>query len=347
KQFNTQHKIKHSTIKKSQLKNKEIVEDIQLNHVLHESMSNSQHELSSPIKQPKKRGPKKKPLTKERETRLKNRRIRANARERSRMHGLNHALELLRRHVPTFSTTQRLSKIETLRLAKNYIKTLSELLLANKTPTPLEMALHLTDGLSQNTTNLIANTLQVNPRVLIQLQRQQHQQEIHESSHHITLNLINSNKIHSVSSSTSSTDEMKCEIGTSNDHLKLFNSSNITVNKQNSFVPNCSWNIDCFNPVFMNFHDTTNDTTTTTTTTINNDNNNNNNSNNHSVTPVIDWNHSNLLISPVLSYIPNNTLQEKINNQSMHNNMITTNNELMNNYEQSFTQLMNKTSFSL
>ncbi|KAH8856683.1 Neurogenic differentiation factor 1 [Schistosoma japonicum] len=202
KQLNTQHKIKHSTMPKNQLNNKEIIKDIQLNHVLHESISNSQHEQHlSPIKQPKKRGPKKKPLTKERETRLKNRRIRANARERSRMHGLNHALELLRRHVPTFSTTQRLSKIETLRLAKNYIKTLSELLLANKTPTPLEMALHLTDGLSQNTSNLIANTLQVNPRVLIQVQRQQHQQQIHESNHHTTLDLIEHNKIHSVSSS--------------------------------------------------------------------------------------------------------------------------------------------------
>uniref|UniRef100_A0A095BVU4 Neurogenic differentiation factor 1 n=1 Tax=Schistosoma haematobium TaxID=6185 RepID=A0A095BVU4_SCHHA len=165
--------MKTSTISKNQLINKEInnndnnidlINTIETkDHLLYDTTLTS-------MKQPKKRGPKKKPLTKERETRLKNRRIRANARERSRMHGLNHALELLRRHVPTFSTTQRLSKIETLRLAKNYIKTLSELLLMNKTPTPLEMALNLTDGLSQNTTNLIANTLQINPRILIQLQ---------------------------------------------------------------------------------------------------------------------------------------------------------------------------------
>ncbi|VDP56276.1 unnamed protein product [Schistosoma mattheei] len=145
--------MKTSTINKNQLINKEInnndnnidlINTIETkDHLLYDTTLTS-------MKQPKKRGPKKKPLTKERETRLKNRRIRANARERSRMHGLNHALELLRRHVPTFSTTQRLSKIETLRLAKNYIKTLSELLLMNKTPTPLEMALNLTDVIPYN-----------------------------------------------------------------------------------------------------------------------------------------------------------------------------------------------------
>ncbi|CAH8653326.1 unnamed protein product [Dicrocoelium dendriticum] len=123
------------------------------------------------VRQPKKRGPKKKPLTKEREVRLKNRRVRANARERSRMHGLNHALELLRRHIPTFSATQRLSKIETLRLAKNYIRSLSELLNRNESPSPLELACILTEGLSQNTTNLVASTLQVSPRSLLQFQR--------------------------------------------------------------------------------------------------------------------------------------------------------------------------------
>ncbi|TGZ65319.1 hypothetical protein CRM22_005936 [Opisthorchis felineus] len=125
----------------------------------------------SEAKQPKKRGPKKKPLTKEREVRLKTRRVRANARERSRMHGLNHALELLRRHVPTFSATQRLSKIETLRLAKNYIRALSELLQRSEPPSPLELAFTLTEGLSQNTSNLIATKLQISPRALIQFQR--------------------------------------------------------------------------------------------------------------------------------------------------------------------------------
>nr|VZH93176.1 unnamed protein product [Spirometra erinaceieuropaei] len=120
---------------------------------------------------PKKRGPKKKPLTKEREVRMRNRRARANARERNRMHGLNHALESLRRHVPTFSTSQRLSKIETLRLAKNYIRALGDLLTSADPVDPLKMALTLTDGLSQNTTNLVAGTLKVSPRTLLQMQR--------------------------------------------------------------------------------------------------------------------------------------------------------------------------------
>ncbi|VDP79763.1 unnamed protein product [Echinostoma caproni] len=132
-------------------------------------------------KQPKKRGPKKKPLTKEREVRLKNRRVRANARERSRMHGLNHALELLRRHVPTFSASQRLSKIETLRLAKNYIRSLTDLLTRSEPPSHLELAYTLTEGLSQNTSNLIATTLQVSPRALIQLQRQNSNEGMKES----------------------------------------------------------------------------------------------------------------------------------------------------------------------
>lgn len=112
----------------------------------------------------KKRGPKKKPLTKEREVRLRNRRARANDRERNRMHGLNRALECLRQHVPIFSANQRLSKIETLRLAKNYIRALTEILQWADTgsqPDPLRMALTLTDGLSQNTTNLVAGSLKV------------------------------------------------------------------------------------------------------------------------------------------------------------------------------------------
>ena len=72
-------------------------------------------------KGPKKRGPKKKKMTRERIVKLKIRRVKANSRERSRMHGLNNALDALREHVPCYSKTQKLSKIETLRLARNYI----------------------------------------------------------------------------------------------------------------------------------------------------------------------------------------------------------------------------------
>uniref|UniRef100_A0A3Q2FCE6 Neuronal differentiation 4 n=1 Tax=Cyprinodon variegatus TaxID=28743 RepID=A0A3Q2FCE6_CYPVA len=76
----------------------------------------------------RRRGPKKKRMTKARQERFRARRIKANARERSRMHGLNDALENLRSIMPCHSKTQKLSKIETLRLARNYICALSEAL---------------------------------------------------------------------------------------------------------------------------------------------------------------------------------------------------------------------------
>ena len=47
-------------------------------------------------KKPKKRGPKKKPMTPARVEKFKVRRVKANSRERSRMHGLNDALDTLR-----------------------------------------------------------------------------------------------------------------------------------------------------------------------------------------------------------------------------------------------------------
>eukprot|EP00064_Thunnus_orientalis_P002047 superscaffoldBa00000141_g2053 len=83
---------------------------------------------------PKRRGPKKKKMTKARQERFRARRMKANARERSRMHGLNDALENLRRVMPCYSKTQKLSKIETLRLARNYIWALSEVLENGQSP---------------------------------------------------------------------------------------------------------------------------------------------------------------------------------------------------------------------
>ncbi|VDO73209.1 unnamed protein product [Onchocerca flexuosa] len=47
------------------------------------------------------------------------RRQKANTRERNRMHGLNRALDKLRQRVPITTQHQKLSKIETLRLASN------------------------------------------------------------------------------------------------------------------------------------------------------------------------------------------------------------------------------------
>ncbi|XP_053665462.1 basic helix-loop-helix neural transcription factor TAP [Anopheles marshallii] len=56
------------------------------------------------------------------------RRLKANDRERNRMHTLNEALERLRLTLPTFPEDTKLTKIETLRFAYNYIFSLVQLL---------------------------------------------------------------------------------------------------------------------------------------------------------------------------------------------------------------------------
>lgn len=58
----------------------------------------------------------------------KTRRIKANDRERNRMHTLNEALERLRLALPTFPEDTKLTKIETLRFAHNYIFALEQVL---------------------------------------------------------------------------------------------------------------------------------------------------------------------------------------------------------------------------
>ena len=110
------------------------------------------------------------------------RRAKANARERNRMHGLNDALDRLRAHVPCGSRSfhqhphheqhhqqqqQKLSKIETLRLARNYISALADILSTGRRPDHVTFARALTSGLSQNTVNLIAACMQLNPRQLV------------------------------------------------------------------------------------------------------------------------------------------------------------------------------------
>ncbi|TRY54872.1 hypothetical protein DNTS_010990, partial [Danionella cerebrum] len=57
-----------------------------------------------------------------------NRRATANNRERHRMHKLNSALDSLRNVLPTFPDDAKMTKIETLRFAHNYIWALSETL---------------------------------------------------------------------------------------------------------------------------------------------------------------------------------------------------------------------------
>lgn len=56
------------------------------------------------------------------------RRLKANDRERNRMHMLNEALDRLRCVLPTFPEDTKLTKIETLRFAHNYIFALSQTL---------------------------------------------------------------------------------------------------------------------------------------------------------------------------------------------------------------------------
>ncbi|XP_037629985.1 neurogenic differentiation factor 4 [Sebastes umbrosus] len=110
---------------------------------------------------PKRRGPKKKKMTKARQERFRVRRSKANARERSRMHGLNDALDSLREVMPCYSKTQKLSKIETLRLARNYIWALSESLESGQSPESNGFMEMLCKGLSQPTSNLVAGCLQL------------------------------------------------------------------------------------------------------------------------------------------------------------------------------------------
>ncbi len=59
------------------------------------------------------------------------RRGKANDRERKRMHSLNDALEGLRAVLPQIDDEPRMTKIETLRMAHNYIMTLAEMLKIN------------------------------------------------------------------------------------------------------------------------------------------------------------------------------------------------------------------------
>ncbi|NP_001081804.1 neurogenin 2 S homeolog [Xenopus laevis] len=58
----------------------------------------------------------------------KTRRVKANNRERNRMHHLNYALDSLREVLPSLPEDAKLTKIETLRFAHNYIWALSETL---------------------------------------------------------------------------------------------------------------------------------------------------------------------------------------------------------------------------
>ncbi|XP_041923570.1 neurogenic differentiation factor 1 [Alosa alosa] len=151
----------------------EDIDDDEMNRLDEEDDDEDEEEEEGDDTKPKRRGPKKKKMTKARLQRFKLRRMKANARERNRMHGLNDALESLRKVVPCYSKTQKLSKIETLRLAKNYIWALSEILRSGKSPDLMSFVQALCKGLSQPTTNLVAGCLQLNPRTFLPEQSQE------------------------------------------------------------------------------------------------------------------------------------------------------------------------------
>ena len=61
------------------------------------------------------------------------RRLESNERERIRMHSLNDAFQSLREVIPHISKERKLSKIETLTLAKNYIVALTDYIMRSST----------------------------------------------------------------------------------------------------------------------------------------------------------------------------------------------------------------------
>ncbi|KAJ3632881.1 hypothetical protein MTP99_009863 [Tenebrio molitor] len=98
------------------------------------TLCSDESKTSTPVKKPKKRYV----TGRNRATRSKSpsqilrikrvRRLKANDRERNRMHMLNEALDRLRCVLPTFPEDTKLTKIETLRFAHNYIFALTQTL---------------------------------------------------------------------------------------------------------------------------------------------------------------------------------------------------------------------------
>lgn len=88
-------------------------------------MSNSEDFSERKMKSPKKSAKRRKGVS-ARERNM--RRIESNERERQRMHSLNDAFEGLRDVIPHINMERKLSKIETLTLAKNYIKALTNVI---------------------------------------------------------------------------------------------------------------------------------------------------------------------------------------------------------------------------
>uniref|UniRef100_A0A914H747 BHLH domain-containing protein n=1 Tax=Globodera rostochiensis TaxID=31243 RepID=A0A914H747_GLORO len=118
------------------------------------------------------------------------RRMKANCRERNRMHGLNKALDILRVRVPIIAMCnqqQKLSKIETLRLARNYINALDQMAVNDaQMPSKVEYARMLCQELSATTSNQIAASFGIPPILLrtTAATPTQHQQYRNTDDHH-------------------------------------------------------------------------------------------------------------------------------------------------------------------
>ncbi|KAH3871707.1 protein dimmed-like [Dreissena polymorpha] len=89
------------------------------------ALSNSEDNAERKMKSPKRAAKRRKGVS-ARERNM--RRIESNERERQRMHSLNDAFEGLRNVIPHINMDRKLSKIETLTLAKNYIKALTNVI---------------------------------------------------------------------------------------------------------------------------------------------------------------------------------------------------------------------------
>lgn len=106
------------------------------NNILNKTNDNNNNSNESPARTKRKYAVGKNRMTRSRSPtqvmRIKrNRRMKANDRERNRMHTLNEALERLRLTLPTFPEDTKLTKIETLRFAHNYIFALEQVLQSN------------------------------------------------------------------------------------------------------------------------------------------------------------------------------------------------------------------------
>lgn len=156
------------------------------------------------------------------------RRNKANARERNRMHQLNDAFDRLRQYIPlqqqtpqfsqhlqesnddsSINNNQKLSKIETLRLAKNYIATLAHLLAANIMVSESDFLNMLTKNVSQSTGNLLKQRLHVDSVVKRKLLLAFDDE--HQDAHH---NYYNSEGSNSTTDSSSTHNWIQCETPT-------------------------------------------------------------------------------------------------------------------------------------